>query len=254
MSLFDFVEQHHAVGTAAHCFGELAAFVISDVPGGRAYESTDRVLLHVFGHVDAHHGTFVVEQELCECTSKLCLADAGWPEEHERTNRTIRVGQACPTAANGVGDGGDSIVLADHALMQKIFEVHQLVHLTFHQATDRNASPLRHDFGNVFGIDFLFQHPFAGLQLVEMCRRIGDALFELGNSTVTNFGSLLQILLAFNGCSQRLELFLETADGGNCFALSVPMAFHLFHLRLQTAQLIVEVFEPLFRGSIGFLL
>ena len=34
--LFDFVEQHHAVGPAAHGFGEHAAFAVADVSGRRS--------------------------------------------------------------------------------------------------------------------------------------------------------------------------------------------------------------------------
>ena len=43
----------------------------------------DRVLLHVLGHVDAHHRALVVEQEGGQRLSELRLADAGWAQEHK---------------------------------------------------------------------------------------------------------------------------------------------------------------------------
>ena len=39
VGLLDLVEQHHAVGPAAHGLGELAALVVADVAGRRADEA-----------------------------------------------------------------------------------------------------------------------------------------------------------------------------------------------------------------------
>ena len=43
--------------------------------------------------------------------------------------------------------------------MQEFFEVHQLVHLALHEASDWDAGPLRDNLGDVVGINFFFQHP-----------------------------------------------------------------------------------------------
>jgi len=64
MSLLDLVEENHAVRAAAHGFGELAAFFVPDVAGRGANKTRHGVLLHILGHVDAHHGVFVVKQQL----------------------------------------------------------------------------------------------------------------------------------------------------------------------------------------------
>ena len=61
VGLFDFVEQDHAVGAAADGFAQLAAFLVADVAGRRADEPGDGVLLHVFAHVNADHGVFIVK-------------------------------------------------------------------------------------------------------------------------------------------------------------------------------------------------
>ena len=86
-------------------------------------------LLHVLAHVDAHHRLLVVEQELGERPGELGLADAGGPEEHERADRPVGVGQAGAAAADGVGDGGDGVVLADDPLVELLLEVDELGHL-----------------------------------------------------------------------------------------------------------------------------
>ncbi len=54
VGLFDFVEENHGVGTAAHLLGELAAFVITDISRRRADEARHSEFLHVFAHVDAY--------------------------------------------------------------------------------------------------------------------------------------------------------------------------------------------------------
>ena len=92
--LLDLVEEHDRVGTAPHCLGELTTLVVADVAGRRADEPRHGVLLHVLAHVDADHRPLVVEQELGERASELGLADPGRPEEQERTDRPVRVGQA----------------------------------------------------------------------------------------------------------------------------------------------------------------
>ena len=89
--LLDLVEEHHTVRLAAHCLGELAALVIADVAGGRPGEPADGVLLHVLGHVDAHHCILAVEQHVGERLRELGLADASGPEEHEGADRPLRI-------------------------------------------------------------------------------------------------------------------------------------------------------------------
>src|SRR5260370_15977856 len=46
MRLLDFVEEDHGVGPAAYSLGQLAAFVIANIPRRRANQSCGRVSLH----------------------------------------------------------------------------------------------------------------------------------------------------------------------------------------------------------------
>ncbi len=64
--LFDFVEQHNAIRLAAHSFGELTAFIITNIAGRRTNQSSHRMLLHVFGHVEAHDIVGRVKQRRSE--------------------------------------------------------------------------------------------------------------------------------------------------------------------------------------------
>ena len=116
MRLLDLVEQDDRVRAAAHRLGELPAFLVADVARRRADEPRDGVLLHVLGHVDAHHRVLVVEQELGERARRLRLADAGGAEEDERADRAVRILQSGAGAAHRVGDRLHGLVLADDAL------------------------------------------------------------------------------------------------------------------------------------------
>ena len=77
MRLLDLVEQDDLIGPAPHRFGERAAFFVADIARRRADQPRDRVLLHVFRHVDADQRILVVEQIFGQRLGQLGLADAG---------------------------------------------------------------------------------------------------------------------------------------------------------------------------------
>ena len=78
----------------------------------------DRVLLHIFGHVDADERLLVVEHKVRERSGELGLADAGGAEEHERADGAVGVGDARARALDRVGDLLHRFVLADDALLR----------------------------------------------------------------------------------------------------------------------------------------
>ncbi len=116
MRFLDLVEQHHLVRPAPHRFGERAALVIADIARRRADQPRDRVLLHVFGHVETNHRGLVVEEILRERLGQLGLADAGGAQEHERAHRPVRVLEPRARTAHGGRDRMDGFGLADDAL------------------------------------------------------------------------------------------------------------------------------------------
>ena len=99
----------------------------------------------------------VVEEILGECASQLRLANAGWPQEDKRSNRTIGIGETRARAQHRFGHGVYRLVLADDAPMKLIFEVQQLLLLAFHELRNRNAGPARDYSG-----DIVFVHLFFG--------------------------------------------------------------------------------------------
>ena len=118
----------------------------------------------------------------------------------------------------------DRVVLADDALVEVLLEVDQLGRLGLHQPADRHAGPLRHDLGDVLGVDLLLQHAVVALQLVEVRGGVGDALLELGDAAVADLGGDVEVDLALELRAQLLELLLQRADGGDRLASRPPSA------------------------------
>src|ERR1041385_6634301 len=98
MSFFDFIEQHHTIRTPTDCLGQLSAFLIAHIARRRTDQPADRMLLLILAHVNANHGMFVIEEELCQGTRQLSFTDTGWTEEDKRTDRTIWILQTRPGA------------------------------------------------------------------------------------------------------------------------------------------------------------
>src|ERR1051325_968391 len=61
MRLFNFIEQHYAIGSAANCLSQLTTFLITNVARRRTDQSTDRMLFLILAHVNPDHGVFIVE-------------------------------------------------------------------------------------------------------------------------------------------------------------------------------------------------
>jgi hypothetical protein len=128
MCLLDFIEEHDRIGTPADGLRQLTGLFVADVAGRRADQPGDAVFLLILGHVDAHHRVLIVEQELRERTGELGLADARRSQKDETAQRAVRILQSGARAANGVRDRGHGLVLADHALVQPLFHLDELLH------------------------------------------------------------------------------------------------------------------------------
>ena len=168
--------------------------------------------------------------------AQLGLADAGGPEEQERAGRPVRIGQARARAADRVGDRGDRLVLADHALVQLGFHLQQLVALALHQlatpgcrwrAPRPRRSPRR--------------RPSCAAAAACRSRRPSSASFacasfslllELGQLAVLQLGDLVEVALA-------LELLDLRADAVDLFlarcAEPCAAAFSAFQISSRSA-------------------
>ena len=123
-------------GLAAHGFGQLAALLVAHISGRRTDQTRHGELLHILRHIDAHQVLFIVKQRLCQRLGKLCLADARGAKEQERADGAVRVLNACSAALDGLGDDAHGLVLADNTLVQRIFEMQQLLAFALHQSCE----------------------------------------------------------------------------------------------------------------------
>src|ERR1017187_6536007 len=97
--------------------------------------------LHELAHVEADDRVLVVEEERCERTRELGLADARRAEEHERTDRPLGVLETRARAAHRLRDDLDGLVLADEPLVDLLLHAEQTRGLLLHEARDGHAGP-----------------------------------------------------------------------------------------------------------------
>ena len=78
-------------------------------------------------------------------------------------------------APDRVGDRGDRLVLADHALLEALLHRDQLLDLALHHARDGHAGPLADDLGDVFLVHLFLEHLLVLLELGEAARPVPRA-------------------------------------------------------------------------------
>ena len=122
------------------------------------------------------------------------------------------------------------------------------------QPGHRHTGPLRHDLGDVVGVDLFLQHAVVGLQLVEVGGGLVDAPLELGDPAVPDLGGDVEVGLAFELRAQLLELFLQVADGVDRLLLRLPVLLHLAEVDVEFGELVVQRVEPLARRRVALLL
>ena len=116
MRFFDLVKKNDAVRSSSHRFSQLSAFFITNVSRRRADHARDRMLFHVFGHIQPHHRVLVVKKEFSQGARRFSLANTGRTEKNKRAHRTIRILQAGARAPHGIRHGFQRFVLTDDAL------------------------------------------------------------------------------------------------------------------------------------------
>ena len=221
--LLDLVEQDDRVRPAADCLGQLAAVVMADIPGRCADQAADRVPFQVFRHVDANYGALVVEQRFGQRTRQLGLAHTGRAQEQKTPYGPIRLAQPGPAAPDGIGDCRDRMLLADDSAGQRLFQVHQLVHLSFEQPARGDASPARHHLRDVVCVHLFPQDPLACLQPCQLRGCFVETPVHLGQLAEADLRSPLKIGFALDRCGQRLCFGLQRSDlvDGRLFRLPV---------------------------------
>ncbi len=129
--------------------------------------------------------------------------------------------------ANRVGDAFERGVLADDTLAQALFHRDQLFDFAFEHLRDGNSGPLGDDAGDVFFVDFFFQHAFAALAF-HLLGKLGQLLLRLRNQAVTDLCHALVVALAFFGLLfdlELLDLFFEGANARDEIFFLLPVRF-----------------------------
>ena len=164
----------------------------------------------------------VVEQVFRQRLGQLGLADAGWPQEHERADRPVRVLQTGTGAAHGGRHRVHGFLLADDALGEFVLHAQQLFLLALEHPVDRHAGPARHHAGDVVGGDRLLDHGalgiLGGLDRLEL-------LLQLRNAAIGQFAGALVFALALRigeFGAQPVELGLELLRVGELFLFRLP--------------------------------
>ena len=224
------------IGLAFDRFGQLAALLIADVAGRGADQLGHRVLFHVFGHVDAHHGLFAVEHEFAQGLGQLGLAHAGRPEKNERAQGAVRVLQPGPGAAQDARDRFHGLVLADDPLLQYLLHVQQLLFFPAQQLADRDAGPLGDHFGDVLLGDLLGQDLLFLLQDGKLFLDAFALFLLFRQSPVLDLRGQLVIVAPLGVLllqAQPVGLLLEVAQLVDQVLLLLPVGLDLVALDLQ---------------------
>ena len=169
-----------------------------------------------------------------------------------------RLGSLKPGArtANGVGHALQRLVLADDALAQAFFHRDQLLDFAFEHLRDRDSGPLGDDAGDVFFVDFFFQHALAALAL-HLLAELGQFFFGLANQAVANFGDALQIAFALFGLLfgfQLFDLLFEGANAGDEIFFLLPVGLERVRLLANFGEFFFDDREALARVRVVFFL
>ena len=83
MRLLDLIEQDDGERTPAHGLGQLSALFIAHIAWRGANQAGDRVLLHIFRHVDPDHVGFVVKEGSGKRSRQFRFSDARGAEKQK---------------------------------------------------------------------------------------------------------------------------------------------------------------------------
>ena len=151
--LLDLVEQHDRVRVTTNGLGKLTALVVAHVTRRATDELGDLKLATELGHVEADERVLAAKEVLGERLGELGLARAGGTQEDKAAAGATRILERRAAAAHGLGDGLDSLVLADDAGLEHAFGLQQAPALALGERGNRHARGHGHDVGNLGDVD-----------------------------------------------------------------------------------------------------
>ena len=173
-------------------------------------------------------------------------------------NRNVPIGrsgslQAGAGAAQRVGDGLDGLVLADHALVQALLHVDELLDLALDQAGDRDAGPLADDLGDLLDVDALGQVDRRLVVSSGAVLGVGEALLEVRDLAVAQLGGALVVELALGAlelAAGLVEALAQLAVALGLLLLALPLGAHAGGLLAQVGELALDLALALGRGLV----
>ncbi|KWT97198.1 hypothetical protein APY03_1758 [Variovorax sp. WDL1] len=213
------------------------------------------MLLHELAHVDADEVILAVEQEARQRLAQLGLAHARGAQEEEGAGGPVGVRQARARAPDGVGDSADGLVLADHALVQLVLHLQQLVALALHQLGHGDAGGTRHHLGNLLGAHLGAQERgSAGLALGGLgVLGLLQALLQAGQLAVLQLGNLVEVALAGEFGNLELDLVDLLADVRAALGLGLlglPDLVEVGELLLHAGDVLLDQAQALLGGLV----
>ena len=209
------------------------------------------MLLDIFRHVDTNHRLIVVEKKSSQSFGQFGLAYAGWSQEQERTDWTIRVLQTSPCAAHRIGDRHNRFVLAYNTFSQRILHRQQFLSLALQHLVDRNTSPSR-DHGG----DIVFAHLFIQYAMCRCGHKFRQTAFEVGDYAIGQFASVFEVSFALRplqSTARLVKLFFQSLRIMQLVLFCLPSTGKFLRAGFELAQLFFKRGKPVLRTDIRFL-
>ena len=252
MSLFNLVQQNHAVRLTAYRFGKLTALVVAHISRRRSDQTSNRVLFHILGH----HSALGVKQILGKSLGQFRFANTGGTQEQEAANGTVRIGKTCTVTTNCACHGSHGFILTNHAFAKLVFQVNQLGHFALHHLGNGNTRPRGYNLGDLVFANLFLEDRAVLLAIFQNLFSLSKFLLQRRNGAVAQLGSTGQVafagsLLFFDLGSLNISLQVLNADNDVLFVLPKRL------LRIQrftgSGNLLAESLQALAARLIRFL-
>ena len=165
MRLFNFVEQHDAVGPSSYLLRERACLSVADIPRRRSNEAGHGAGLHILAHVDANEAVRASVYHVRQRLAKLRFADARGTREEHGGSWPFCIRHTASSPPYRPADLPHRRVLPDHARMQCVFQSQKPLFFRLTERSYRDSCALGDDVCHILARDQ--QHPLraAGLGL-----------------------------------------------------------------------------------------
>ena len=153
VSLLHLVQEHDAVGPAAHGLRQHAAPFVADVAGRSALERGDGVSLLELAHVDGDDIFLAAVERLGQRQRRLRLAHARRPHQEEHPDGLLGIVEASSRGLDALGDHLEAVALAHDARAERVDELQDGLDLVLDHPAHRDPRPVGHDGGHGLSID-----------------------------------------------------------------------------------------------------